>query len=125
NPMFDVETRMNVARKRRSHSSIASQRSSSGLRFHRPQAEHTAHRRPFSASKASRSPMGKCSTDSFSPSAALQNRQVEYIAGSGKREAGSGKREAGSGKREAGVHARSWQVTRQVQIGQPMPSKRR
>jgi len=66
--MFDVVQRTRVARKRRSHSSIASQRSSSGDRFHRPQAPHTTQRRPSAASNASRRPTGNGSMLSFAPS---------------------------------------------------------
>jgi hypothetical protein len=38
------------------------------------------HSLPFLASKASRRPIGKCSTLSFVPNAWLQKMQVEYIA---------------------------------------------
>ena len=78
-PMLSVETRTVVPRKVRSHSSIASQRSSSGERFHREQWWHTTHSRPFAASNASRRRSGKCSTVSFAPRLSLQNRHVEYI----------------------------------------------
>jgi len=52
--MLSVETRTVVPRKVRSHSSIASHRSSSGERFQRPHCVHTAQSRPFAASNASR-----------------------------------------------------------------------
>src|SRR5215208_4098118 len=78
-PMLSVEARRRVSRKDRSHASIASHRSSSGVRFHCPQCTHTAHSRPFAASKARRRPKGKCSMTSFAPRLASQKRQAEYI----------------------------------------------
>src|SRR4051812_30840517 len=77
-PMLSVETRSRVSRKRRSHSSIASHRSSSGERFHRSHFRQTTHNRPFAASNASRLPTGNDSTTSFVPRPALQKRHVAY-----------------------------------------------
>jgi hypothetical protein len=65
-------------RKRRSHSSIASHRSSNGERFQRRQSVQTTQSRPRPASKASRRPTGNDSTSVFAPRCALQKRQVEY-----------------------------------------------
>lgn len=58
NPTWSVLARSRVSRKARSHDSIASQRCSMGARFHRSQRRHTAHNRPFDASKARRRPTG-------------------------------------------------------------------
>src|SRR5689334_3453305 len=77
--MLSVENLRCVARNRRSQSSIASQRSSMGERFHREQLPQMTHSRPFSGSKARRRPTGKSSTTSFVPSDSLQNRQVLYM----------------------------------------------
>src|SRR3954470_4982916 len=77
-PMLSVETRSRVSRNRRSHSSIASHRSSSGERFHRSHFRQTTHNRPFAASNASRLPTGNDSTTSFVPRPALQKRHVAY-----------------------------------------------
>ena len=67
------------AAKRPLDSSIASQRSSSGERFQRPQWWHTTHSRPFAESNARRRPTGKCSIVSFVPRSFAQNRHVEYM----------------------------------------------
>ena len=93
-PMFSVLVRMVVARKRRSHSSTASQRSSSGVRFQRLHDPHTTHSRPFSASNASRRPTGKCSMLSFSPSREPQKMQVEYMRDDEDENAPAGERPA-------------------------------
>src|SRR3954468_15061360 len=79
-PIWSVETRRRVARKGRSHSSIASHRSSSGDRFQRSHLRHTTQSRPFAASNANRLPTGNDSTTSFVPRLALQKRQVEYTS---------------------------------------------
>src|SRR5438045_3388727 len=73
--MLPVEARIVVERKARSHWSIASQRSSSGERFHRAQRTHTTHSRPFFEANASRLPIGNDSMESFAPSGPLQKRQ--------------------------------------------------
>src|SRR3954470_15458050 len=78
-PMLSVDTRSLVSRYERSHSSIASHRSSSGVRFHLSHLRHTTQSRPFAPSKASRRPTGKCSIASLAPRSDLQNRQVEYM----------------------------------------------
>jgi hypothetical protein len=75
-PMLSVDTRARVLRYSRSHSSIASHRSSSGDRFHRRQCGHTAQSLPLAASNASREPTGKCSTTSLLPSRPWQKRHV-------------------------------------------------
>ena len=80
-PMLSVETRTYVARNARSDSSIASQRSSSGERFQRPQWWQTTHSRPFAESNARRLPIGKCSIVSFVPRSFAQKRHVEYMHG--------------------------------------------
>ena len=67
-------------RKARSHSSIASHRSSSGVRFHRSHLRQTTQSRPFAASNARRRPTGKCSTASLWPRSLLQKRQVRYMS---------------------------------------------
>ena len=76
--MFSVEARIGVSRNRRSQSSTASQRSSSGVRFQRRHLRHTTQRRPVAASKAILRPTGKDSTTSFDPSGFLQKMQVLY-----------------------------------------------
>ena len=63
----------------RSPRSIASQRSSSGVRFHRRHLLHTTHSRPFAGSNASRRPTGNSSTTSFEGSGRLQNMHVVYM----------------------------------------------
>src|SRR5213593_1146706 len=78
--MLSVATRRRVDRNNRSHCSTASQRSSSGVRFHRPQVVHTTHSLPFTASNAIRRPIASVSIDSLRPRSAWQKRQVEYIA---------------------------------------------
>ena len=78
--MFSVEARTGVSRKMRSHSSIASHRSSSGVRFQRLHFRQTTHSLPFSASKASRRPTGKCWITSLEPRERVQNMQVRYTA---------------------------------------------
>src|SRR6187397_18180 len=77
--MWSVETRSRVSRYCRSHSSMASHRSSVGVRFHCRQRLQTTHSRPRSESNASRRPMGKCSMVSLASSAAWQKMHVEYI----------------------------------------------
>src|ERR1041385_8334432 len=74
--MLSVENRSRVARKRRSHSSIASQRWSSGERFQRSQEGQTTQSRPRAGSNGSRVPTGKVGRTAFPPSGALQKRQV-------------------------------------------------
>ena len=76
--MLSVEARMGVSRKIRSHVSIASQRSSSGVRFHRRHLLHTTHSRPFAGSNASRRPTGNSSTTSLEGRGFLQKMQVVY-----------------------------------------------
>ena len=76
--MCSVDTRSLVPRNSRSHSSIASHRSSSGVRIHRSHPRQTTHNRPFSLSNASRRPTGNRSITSLVPSGPEQNRQVEY-----------------------------------------------
>lgn len=78
-PMFWVDARVRVARKMRSQSSTASQRSSSGVRFQRWHRRHTTQSRPLAASKASRLPTGKASTTSLVSRGPLQNMQVVYM----------------------------------------------
>lgn len=82
-PISSVATRSFVSRKRRSASSIASHRSSNGVRFHRSQRRQTIQRRPFAVSKATRRPIGSAPRSSFLPSAWWQNRQAEYRGSSG------------------------------------------
>src|SRR5688500_15928154 len=77
-PMLSVDARIRVPSNRRSHSSMASQRSSRGERFHRSQVRHTTHRRPFAESNASRRPTGKCAIASLAPRGAWQKRQLLY-----------------------------------------------
>lgn len=74
-PTLSVDTRSLVARNRRSHSSMASHRSSIGVRFHCAHRVHTTHSRPFSPSNASRRPTGKCSATSFVPRWVWQKMQ--------------------------------------------------
>ena len=71
---------MRVSRKRRSQSSTASQRSSSGVRFQRSHFVHTTQRRPRAASKARRRPTGNDSTTSLVPRGLWQNIQEVYTA---------------------------------------------
>src|SRR6185503_8607699 len=78
-PILSVDTRWRASRDSFSADSIASHRSSSGVRFHRSQLGHTTHSRPFAESNESRFPTGKVSKVSFLPSGLLQKRQVEYI----------------------------------------------
>src|SRR5690348_7143950 len=78
-PMLSVDTRCRASRNSFSADSIASQRSSSGVRFHRSQLEQTTQSLPFAASNASRLPTGKVSKVSLVPSGLLQKRQVEYM----------------------------------------------
>ena len=77
-PISPVDARWCVPRYSRSHCSIASHRSSSGVRFQRPHFAQTTHSLPFAPSNASRLPTGKCSTASFLPSDEWQKMQVEY-----------------------------------------------
>ena len=79
-PMFSVDARIDVSRKRRSQASTASQRSSSGVRFHRWHFLQTTQSRPFAESKASLRPTGNSSTTSLVPRGLLQNMQVWYMA---------------------------------------------
>ena len=76
--MLSVDTRLRVSRNNRSQLSIASHRSSRGVRFHFSHFRHTAQSLPRRWSNASRRPMGNVSIASFEPSDWLQNRQVEY-----------------------------------------------
>ena len=78
-PTLSVEALSLVPRKSRSHSSNASQRSSSGVRFHRSHFRHTTQSRPLWGSNASRRPTGNDSIISLLPSGRLQKMQVEYI----------------------------------------------
>src|ERR1044071_5183651 len=78
--MLSVETLSRVEEKRRSHCSIASQRSSSGVRFQRSHLRQMTQRRPLAASKARRRPVGNDSITSFEPRSEWQNRQVVYIS---------------------------------------------
>src|SRR5687767_8281519 len=78
-PMLSVDARIRVPSNRRSHSSMASHRSSRGERFQRSQVRHTTQRRPFEESNASRRPTGKCSIASLAPSGEWQKRQVLYM----------------------------------------------
>src|ERR1041385_775990 len=78
-PMLSVDMRRRVPRKSRSLSSIASHRSSSGVRFHRPQRVHTTHSLPFFVSNANRRPTGKVGRKWLAPRSEWQKRQVVYI----------------------------------------------
>jgi hypothetical protein len=69
-----------VPRNRRSHSSITSQRISSGERFQRSQRRQITHSRPLEASNAILRPTGKISRTSLDPSGRLQKMHVEYIS---------------------------------------------
>ena len=70
--------RSRVPRNSRSASSIASQRSSSGVRFQRPQRVQITHSRPFFGSNASRRPTGNVGRKWFAPRSVWQKRQVVY-----------------------------------------------
>src|SRR5580765_4813574 len=78
-PMLSVHTRTGVERKRHSHSSMASQRSSIGVRFQRWQMGHTTQSRPFAASKAKRTPTRQLLIVAFAPNAPQQKRQWENM----------------------------------------------
>ena len=77
-PTLSVDMRSRVPRNRRSDSSIASHRSSSGVRFQRPQRVQITQSRPFFGSNASRRPTGKVGRRWFAPRSVWQNRQVVY-----------------------------------------------
>jgi len=66
--MLSVVTLSRVSRNRRSHSSITSQRISSGDRFQRSHLRQITHSRPMAASNEIRLPIGKLSIISFVPS---------------------------------------------------------
>lgn len=78
-PMFSVDMRTRVPRKSSSHASIASHRSSSGVRFQRWQRRQTTQRRPLAASNASLRPTGNSSNTSFAPRVFLQNIHALYM----------------------------------------------
>jgi hypothetical protein len=69
-PHVLAELSQRRGRKRRSHCSTASQRSSSGVRFHRSHPVHTTQSRPFTSSNARRRPTGNAPTTSLWPSGA-------------------------------------------------------
>src|SRR4029079_10005108 len=82
--------RSRVPRNIFSDSSIASQRSSRGVRFQRPHLVQITHSRPFFGSNASRRPTGNVGRWEFAPGSVWQKRQEVYNGGWGTRDGGRG-----------------------------------